>query len=294
MKLVVVTRYSLMAKAVLAAHRGRRDEMSAALLEFGEHGGEGSEAAPLAHGLGRGFGALLQEDRAAADLEMAAVAAEESRRQSPFHLAGSYGLALLLDVLAGRADQQRWQKVSANPVSRMRWNRHFVALAAATLAGRTGDTSAADTWMRTAAEAGEPFATARHLGLRLVAEAALTDGWGEPKQWLRDAEEHFFQRQVIAVAGACRTLLRRTGEPVRQRRAGTSRIPDHLRRLGITSREFEVLELLPGRLSNKALAARLHISPRTVEKHVASLLLKTGLSDRDALFDRAAELLAQL
>ena len=139
MKLVIVTRYSLMAKAVLAAHRGRRDEMSAALLEFGEHGGEGSEAAPLAHGLGRGFGALLQEDRAAAELEMAAVAAEESRRQNPFHLAGSYGLALLLDVLAGRADQRRWQEVSATSVSGMRWNRHFVALAAAVLAGRRGD-----------------------------------------------------------------------------------------------------------------------------------------------------------
>jgi DNA-binding NarL/FixJ family response regulator len=36
-------------------------------------------------------------------------------------------------------------------------------------------------------------------------------------------------------------------------------------------------------LSNKDIAARLYLSPRTVEKHVASLLLKTGTADRAAL-----------
>jgi DNA-binding NarL/FixJ family response regulator len=36
-------------------------------------------------------------------------------------------------------------------------------------------------------------------------------------------------------------------------------------------------------LSNKEIAARLYLSPRTVEKHVASLLLKTGAADRAAL-----------
>jgi len=43
------------------------------------------------------------------------------------------------------------------------------------------------------------------------------------------------------------------------------------------------LELLGERLSNKDIAARLYLSPRTVEKHVASLLLKTGAADRAAL-----------
>ena len=40
----------------------------------------------------------------------------------------------------------------------------------------------------------------------------------------------------------------------------------------MTAREAEVLELVGGRLSNKDIAARLYLSPRTVEKHVASLL----------------------
>ena len=56
-----------------------------------------------------------------------------------------------------------------------------------------------------------------------------------------------------------------------------------LLRLGVTAREAEVLELVGERLSNKDIAARLYLSPRTVEKHVASLLLKTGAADRAAL-----------
>ncbi len=34
------------------------------------------------------------------------------------------------------------------------------------------------------------------------------------------------------------------------------------------------------RLSNREIATRLHLSPRTVEKHVASLMAKTGQPDR--------------
>ena len=48
-------------------------------------------------------------------------------------------------------------------------------------------------------------------------------------------------------------------------------------------REAEVLELVGEHLSKKEIAARLYLSPRTVEKHVASLLLKTGAADRAAL-----------
>jgi DNA-binding NarL/FixJ family response regulator len=56
----------------------------------------------------------------------------------------------------------------------------------------------------------------------------------------------------------------------------------------VTVREYEVYVLLVQRLGNKAMAARLHISPRTVEKHVASLLAKMALPDRAALAEQAA------
>lgn len=45
---------------------------------------------------------------------------------------------------------------------------------------------------------------------------------------------------------------------------------------GLSAREQQVLELLVEGLSNKQVAARLFLSPRTVEKHRASIYRKTG------------------
>lgn len=148
--------------------------------------------------------------------------------------------------------------------------------------------------MAQAQEAGEPFLMARRLGQRLVAPVALADGWGDPVGWLRDAEEYFYGAGVPAVANSCRDLLRRAGATVRQRRDGTPGVPTQLRRQGLTAREYEVFLLLAPRLGNQEIAERLYISPRTVEKHVAKLLAKTGRPHRSALCDYATELIAQL
>jgi DNA-binding NarL/FixJ family response regulator len=59
--------------------------------------------------------------------------------------------------------------------------------------------------------------------------------------------------------------------------------PDHLSSLGITPRETEVLDLVAAGLSNRDIAARLYLSHRTVEKHVESLLRKTGTRSRTQL-----------
>ncbi len=60
---------------------------------------------------------------------------------------------------------------------------------------------------------------------------------------------------------------------------------------GITAREADVLHLVAGGLANKQVAAQLHLSPRTVEKHVESLLRKTGARSRTGL-EAAASLAA--
>jgi DNA-binding NarL/FixJ family response regulator len=75
-------------------------------------------------------------------------------------------------------------------------------------------------------------------------------------------------------------MMRRVGLTVAQRRAGADGIPLALRSTGVTVREYEILRLLAQRLSNREIATRLHLSPRTVEKHVASLMAKTGQPDR--------------
>lgn len=55
----------------------------------------------------------------------------------------------------------------------------------------------------------------------------------------------------------------------------------------ISEREAEVLAALGGRLSNAQIANRLHVSVRTVESHVSSLLRKYGVADRWALAELA-------
>ena len=51
----------------------------------------------------------------------------------------------------------------------------------------------------------------------------------------------------------------------------------------MSEREAEVLAALAEHLSNAQIASRLHVSVRTVETHVSSLLRKLGVADRRAL-----------
>ena len=60
-------------------------------------------------------------------------------------------------------------------------------------------------------------------------------------------------------------------------------VPGSLTSLGVTPRETEVLGLVSAGLSNKDIAARLYLSHRTVEKHIESLLRKTGARSRTQL-----------
>ncbi|WP_161962509.1 ATP-binding protein [Nocardioides speluncae] len=55
----------------------------------------------------------------------------------------------------------------------------------------------------------------------------------------------------------------------------------------VSEREAEVLAAIGARLSNAQIANRLHISVRTVESHVSSLLRKYGVTDRWALTEQA-------
>ncbi|HEX5692605.1 MAG TPA: response regulator transcription factor, partial [Roseiflexaceae bacterium] len=60
--------------------------------------------------------------------------------------------------------------------------------------------------------------------------------------------------------------------------------------IGISEREFEVLELLAAGRSNKEIAQRLSVSPNTVKTHVASLFAKLEVGRRTEAILRAREL----
>ena len=60
--------------------------------------------------------------------------------------------------------------------------------------------------------------------------------------------------------------------------------------LGISEREFEVLELLAAGQSNKEIASTLSVSPNTVKTHVAKLYGKLEVTRRTEAILRAREL----
>jgi DNA-binding CsgD family transcriptional regulator len=58
---------------------------------------------------------------------------------------------------------------------------------------------------------------------------------------------------------------------------------------GLSARELEVARLVADGFANKAIAARLHLSVRTVESHVRHTLAKVGLENRTQLATCARE-----
>src|SRR5438552_1971484 len=67
-------------------------------------------------------------------------------------------------------------------------------------------------------------------------------------------------------------------------------MPDAMRAAGVTRRELEIFWMVADRLHNKEIADRLHVSARTVESHVSSLLGKLGALDRQTLVETGARL----
>jgi len=57
----------------------------------------------------------------------------------------------------------------------------------------------------------------------------------------------------------------------------------------LTAREREVLDLVAAGCGNHAIAARLHLSEKTVRNHLSALLMKVGVPDRGALLVAARE-----
>ena len=151
-----------------------------------------------------------------------------------------------------------------------RVNRGLLGYADAILAGRAGDQRQA-TELAVAAD-GElrHYPIWADLARLYAAEPALADGWGQPRQWLEIGADTFTRHGIEPLALRCRRLLQ---EPQ----------PSRWSKLGITDRQADVLRLVAEGISNKEIAARLHLSPRTVEKHIESLLRKTAARSRTQL-----------
>jgi DNA-binding CsgD family transcriptional regulator/tetratricopeptide (TPR) repeat protein len=142
------------------------------------------------------------------------------------------------------------------------------------LAGLTadaGDASRAETWRRL----GCPY------------EAALLDAGTGDEAAVRAALVRLRELGGDAAATAVARRLRERGvaRVPRGPRSQTRRNP-----AGLTARELVVLALLAEGLQNAEIAARLVLSVRTVEHHVAAILRKLGVRTRGAAVAEAARL----
>jgi DNA-binding CsgD family transcriptional regulator len=90
--------------------------------------------------------------------------------------------------------------------------------------------------------------------------------------WARAALAGFERNGAVQNAGEATQLLREMGASVKV----NSRPLNQL----LTVREAEVWELLSYGLSNREIASRLYVSPKTVEHHVGQILAKLGLRNR--------------
>lgn len=204
-------------------------------------------------------------------------------RAHPGQLFSMRGIWALLETALGDGDagERARAEVRAGEQASSPHNWFALQFAEAVAAGRRGQGE----------EAARLFADAdwtqpgplpwmeAHLRI-VVAREAARDGWGEPQTWFRQGLERLVELGQSEGAAACRALMREAGVAVPRRMPGSDRVPAHLSRIGVTAREFEVLELVVSGLSNQAIADRLVLSVRTVEVHVARLLQRTGARGR--------------
>jgi len=164
-------------------------------------------------------------------------------------------------------------------------------LAEAVGAGRRGDIEQAEAFLADAnaiVDTGSGAAGLVHVGRWLVASDAHAAGWGQPVLWLQASEQWAADHGYQAIVDSCRAQLRDLGVTPKRRRSDTP-VPAGLARMGVTGREIDVLALVGDGRTNKDIAERLHVSPRTVKGHVAQLLAKTASTNRSALATLATQ-----
>jgi len=194
---------------------------------------------------------------------------EEPQRLAPVAAARSEVAWIAGDEAGARAEAERAARALAH--DDCPWRRGAIA-----------------TWRTRADPAGLAPPYALEVAGRWVEAAAEWDRLGSPyeralalarsgeRAGLTEAVQVFDGLGATASAARARGLLRARGwASPRGPRASTVSHPR-----GLTAREAEVLELVSEGLSDAAIAARLVLSRRTVEHHVASILAKLGVVTR--------------
>ncbi|GAA4729413.1 helix-turn-helix transcriptional regulator [Phytohabitans rumicis] len=219
---------------------------------------------------------------AADDLDAASEAAEQARQLLVDNTSHVLGMWVLLRTCSGWSADDAVRTAGLTAAMQPLCLAAVVAARAVDL-GRGGAIEAA---LHTYGQVERILADApwcRHVFRHLVAGAARADGWRFPPEWMAESADFFASEGLFALARAANTWLRAAGVPAPTAGPPRDRTPPALRAYTLTDRETDVALLLLGGLTNKQIAERLRLSPRTVEKYVERLFQKTAVTSRAAL-----------
>ena len=234
----------------------------------------------------RAVASLIEGNRSRAlrELDKAQEYFREAQSSAPSPSRGLWALLTTLESDSVDSGRQACNEVAASPTMVQLVNRACLSYADAVRAGRGGRVDAAAEAM----SAGDAVLAGSvtwflHFGQMLVAEEAIAHGWGEPARWLQEGAAFFEDLGQQRLASSCRSLLRKCGVPAPRTHRRHPSVPPALRARGVTGREMEVLSVIGDGLSNREIGARLYVSPKTIEKHISSLMDKLEVRTRAQL-----------
>ncbi|CAN5387274.1 hypothetical protein BH10ACT6_BH10ACT6_11730 [soil metagenome] len=124
------------------------------------------------------------------------------------------------------------------------------------------------------------------------------DRWIKAQRARTDDDPEPLLRPLTATVGARRLVLRllpggpHRPDAVLTQLADADQVAPRLATVGLSPREAEVLALIGTGATNAQIAARLHVAPSTIKKHLDAIYRKLGVSGRVRAVAAAAEVLA--
>lgn len=201
----------------------------------------------------------------------------------PGHRAACYEVLTRAELLEGRVDAAAgWveRARAASAADGRPFSQGMADRAEARLLGALGQPGPALVLAQTAAAALTSISPVEAARTRMLAGGALVDVGDRDgaARHFRGAEDAFAQARAGRLQQTAVRELRRIGRRVNRR----GRVLPHGSGT-LSPREREVAELVAGGMTNRAVAARLFLSEKTVESHVAGVFVKLGVRSRDAI-----------
>ena len=226
---------------------------------------------PYTAGHSRGVAALAAEAAMGIGLPKGEIV--RLRRAAWVHDLGRMGISNLVWDKPGRLNAAEWERVRLHPYLTERMlSRPAAMQALAEVAGRHHERLDGSGYPHGLA------ASALAPAARLLAAADVYHAMVEPRPWRNalaaDQAADQLRHEVRSGrldGGAVDAVLRAAGHRVGRRGVWPA---------GLTSREVEILAMVARGSSNEELAARLHISEKTVRNHLEHIYSKAEVSNR--------------